>query len=214
MVFGRVGTEAHAPSLWKASGSRATGAAVVNFAQFVAEAARFRGIQDTIAQDGFGPPGDASCTESTTLDSRLVDQEADWGSLSERIRQVQLTGSDQTPIPLTGWFRNGFGDVVEPALNLARGYARVMMLANDCPGYSKRRHLTGGQHRGGRRRRLRRLRHRAGHDRHHPLGRAPIHHRDRTRHLPRGDHRLREQGEPADQGASSNASGVVITTDR
>ena len=47
-------------------------------------------------------------------------------------------------MPLTGWFRNGFGDVVEQALNLARDYAQAMRLANGHPGYSNRRHLTDG----------------------------------------------------------------------
>jgi len=142
MVFGRIQTEAHALSLWKSSSTQAMAAAAVYFAQFISEATRFRGIQDSIAQDGFGSTGDDSYSDSTTLDSRLVDQETNWGTLSERFRAVQLAGSDQAPIPLTGWFRNGFGDVVEQALNLARDYAQVMMLANGYPGYSSRRHLT------------------------------------------------------------------------
>jgi len=142
MVFGRIQTEAHALSLWKSSSTQAMAAAAVYFAQFVSEAARFRGIQDSIAQEGFGPTGDDSHSDYATLDSHLVDQETEWGTLSERFRQVQLAGSDQNPVPLTGWFRNGFGDIVEQALNLARDYAQVMMLANGYPVYSKRRHLT------------------------------------------------------------------------
>ncbi|MCX5243300.1 pectinesterase family protein [Streptomyces prunicolor] len=145
MVFGRIQTEAHALSLWKASSTQAMAAAAVYFAGFVSEATRFRGIQDTIAQDGFGPTGDDSYSEHTTLDSRLVQQETEWGTLSDRFRTVQLTGSDQTPIPLTGWFRNGFGDIVEQALNLARDYTHVLMLGNGYPGYVKRRHLTDAE---------------------------------------------------------------------
>ncbi|GGM98504.1 hypothetical protein GCM10011578_019420 [Streptomyces fuscichromogenes] len=142
MEYNRIQTEAHAMSLWKASSTQAMAAAVVYFAQFIAEASRFRGIQDTIAQEGFGPTGDESYADTTRLDARLVEQETDWGQLSDRLRQVQLTGSDQTPVPLTGWVRDGFGRIAELTLSLARDYARVMMLANGYPGYQKRRHLT------------------------------------------------------------------------
>ncbi|MET7474762.1 pectinesterase family protein [Streptomyces sp. NPDC005648] len=140
--FGRIQTNAHALSLWKASSTQAMAAAVLYFTQFTAEAARFRGIQDTIAQEGFAATGDASYAESTTLDPRLVEQETDWGQMSDRFQQVQLVGTDQTPIPLTGWFRNGFGDIVELSLNLARDYARIVMVVNGYPGYVKRRQLT------------------------------------------------------------------------
>ncbi|MFF4259865.1 pectinesterase family protein [Streptomyces sp. NPDC001663] len=142
MVFGRIQTEAHALSLWKASSTQAMAAAVVYFAQFVAEAARFRGIQDSIAQDGFAASATDSYAVSTTLDSRLVEQETDWGQLSDRLQQVQSAGSDRTPIPLTGWFRRGFGDIVEQSLQTARDYARVLLLANGYYGYVKRRQLT------------------------------------------------------------------------
>ncbi|MER5433680.1 pectinesterase family protein [Streptomyces sp. NPDC002588] len=140
MVFSRIQTEAHAMSLWKSTNDVAMAAALVDFAQFVSEAARFRGIQDTIAQQGFSSTGTDSYAVETRLDPHLVEQETDWGQLSERLRQVQLAGSDQTPIPLTGWFRNGFGDIVELSFNLARDYARIMMVANGYPGYSSRRH--------------------------------------------------------------------------
>ncbi|MFD5430408.1 pectinesterase family protein, partial [Streptomyces sp. NPDC127084] len=142
MVFSRIQTEAHALSLWKASSNQAMAAAAVYFAQFISEAARFRGIQDTIAQDGFRATGEDSFTVSTTLDPRLVEQENDWGSLSERLRQVQIDGSDQAPIPLTGWFRAGFGNIAELTLSRAVDYARILLIANGYPGYSKRRHLA------------------------------------------------------------------------
>jgi hypothetical protein len=76
------------------------------------------------------------------LTPHLVEQETNWGQLSERLRQVQLVGSDQTPIPMRGWFRNGFGDIVELSLNFARDYTRIMLVANGYPGYSSRRHLA------------------------------------------------------------------------
>ncbi|MFI6624638.1 pectinesterase family protein [Streptomyces sp. NPDC050528] len=145
MVFSRVTTQAHALSLWKSTNNVAMSAALVYFAQFISEAARFRGIQDTIAQAGFSSTGADSYSVETRLDPRLVEQETDWGQLSERLRQVQLVGSDQTPIPLTGWFRNGFGDIVELSLNLASEYARIMMVANGYPGYSSRRHLANSE---------------------------------------------------------------------
>lgn len=142
MRFGRVQTEAHALSLWKSSSTQAMAAAVVYFAQFIAEAARFRGIQDTIAQDGFaGNPAD-SYARFTTIDHHLVQQETDWDQLSTRLSSVESDGSDHAPIPLTGWFRTGFGQVVELPLNFARDYARIMLLAHGYPGYVKRRQLT------------------------------------------------------------------------
>ena len=82
--YDQLRVDAFAMDLWKADDHARMAAAVVYFAQFISEAARFRGVADVIGWNGFADRSEDNWQFSTTVDRNLVGQEQNWDSLSQR----------------------------------------------------------------------------------------------------------------------------------
>jgi hypothetical protein len=120
--------------LWRADDPARMAAAVIYFSQFIAEAARFRGIADTIGWLGYGHRSSDNWQHSTTIDRHLVAQENNWGILSRRFNQLLGSNSqDNEYIALTGWYYTG-GRIASMLLITLADYALVM---NTVRGYPK-----------------------------------------------------------------------------
>jgi hypothetical protein len=129
---------AFAMDLWNASDPARMAAAVVYFAQFISEAARFRSISDSIGWNGFADRREDNWRMSAVLDINLVRQENQWGTLSERFNTMLENGrrEDNPRSALYAWYR-GYDNVVRGALLITLAdYAKVM---NTVLGYPRRR---------------------------------------------------------------------------
>ncbi len=129
---------AYALNLWRADDRRQMAAAVVFFAQFISEAARFQGISDTIGWNGFADRREDNWRMSAVIDHNLIRQENQWGTLSQRFNWMLENGRtrDDQRSALTGWYR-GADNVVRWALLITLAdYAKVM---NTVLGYPRRR---------------------------------------------------------------------------
>jgi hypothetical protein len=121
--------------LWKADDPARMAAAVIFFSQFIAEAARFRGISDTIGWNGFGNRSSDNWQYSTIIDRHLVGQENSWGNLSRRFNQLLGSNSqDNQDSALTGWYQDSGGRIVSMLLITLADYARVMNTVRGYPG--------------------------------------------------------------------------------
>lgn len=142
MKYGRVETENHAMSLWNADGSEASrtraAAAAVYFAQFVCEATRLRDTGEWLEERAFGEEDWESYNMHTTIDRRLVDEQNEWGRISDHFARAQANpeGFDPSEDLLTVWTVNSRGDLVEQTLRWAYQVASVLYVANAFPGYS------------------------------------------------------------------------------
>jgi hypothetical protein len=110
-------------------------AAVIYFSQFIAEAARFRGIADTIGWLGYGHRSSDNWQFSTAINEQLVGQENNWGTLSRRFNQLLRSNSqDNQDTALTGWYQDTGGRIVSMLLITLADYARVMNTVRGYPG--------------------------------------------------------------------------------
>lgn len=107
------------------------------FTQFVAEAARFRGIADTIGWQGFADSTADNWRYRTTIDPHLIDQETSWDNLSQRFNWMLLNNvpQDSARNALNGALRTASGAILVYRLITMSDYARVLNMAL---GYPKR----------------------------------------------------------------------------
>jgi hypothetical protein len=121
--------------LWRADDPARMAAAVIYFSQFIAEAARFRGIADTIGWLGYGHRSSDNWQFSTAINEQLVGQENNWGTLSRRFNQLLRSNSqDNQDTALTGWYQDTGGRIVSMLLITLADYARVMNTVRGYPG--------------------------------------------------------------------------------
>lgn len=136
--FNEGSVSASATALWKASNSNRDlqGQALLVLVQFISEAARFRGISDTIGWTGYGNKSEDNPQESTApIASQIVDQETNWGQLSERFNwMLEANQNDSPNHAFWGFWRNSDGSVGSRLLITAADYALVFNLVKGYPG--------------------------------------------------------------------------------
>lgn len=138
MYYGRIPTQNHALSLWNSNDNQRMAAAAVYFAQFISEATRFRSIADQLAWNAFGGNDGESWYTQIQISPRLIDEQTNWGQLSQRFADVQIEGNvDTTETPLTAWILNSRDEIVQQTLQFAYQYASVLFVANGYYGYEK-----------------------------------------------------------------------------
>jgi hypothetical protein len=127
---------AFAMDLWRANDPARMAAAVVYFAQFISEAARFRGIADTIGWGGFADRSEHNGMMSTYINRNLVRQENQWAALSSRYNWMveNHVYYDEPSHALSGWYRGWDGLTYGALLLTMADYAKVMNTALGFPG--------------------------------------------------------------------------------
>lgn len=124
-------------SLWHADFSHPEliGQSLLVLVQFIAEAARFRGVSDAIGWGGFADRSADNWQFNTTIPRELVDQENNWGHMSERFNwMLETNNPDSWANAFTGFWRNADGTVASRRLITMADYALVFNLVRGFPG--------------------------------------------------------------------------------
>ncbi|MFK0282198.1 ribosome-inactivating family protein [Streptomyces sp. NPDC090499] len=136
--FSEDAVSAAAGNLWHADQAHQEllGQSVLFFTQFISEAARFRGISDTIGWQGFAGTSRDNWQFRTTLNPTLVGQETQWGTLSARFNTLQAENrQDDNGNQLEGWWRTSSGAINGQRL---RNLAEFALVLNTVKGFASR----------------------------------------------------------------------------
>lgn len=128
---------AAAAALWNADFNHRElmGQGLLLLVQFIAEAARFRGISDAIGWNGFGDRSADNWAFNTTVPHELVDQETNWGQMGERFNwMLENNTQDSWNNAFTGYWRNADGSVASRRLITMADYGYVFNLVRGFPG--------------------------------------------------------------------------------
>ncbi|MER6186925.1 ribosome-inactivating family protein [Streptomyces sp. NPDC001652] len=133
--FSGPAVDAAVANLYRADHSELMAQSVLFFTQFISEAVRFRPIADTIGWQGFTNDARDGTPLSTQLDPRLIGQENQWSSLSERFNWMLAHGEDDDPrYAYNAVIRRLSGEVVGTRLITLAQYALVLNMAHGYPG--------------------------------------------------------------------------------
>ncbi|MET9089330.1 ribosome-inactivating family protein [Streptomyces sp. NPDC004237] len=141
MPFNQDSVSSAASALWWADQQHRElmGQGVLLFTQFISEALRFRGISDEIGWQGFGDRSQDNWQFRTRINPVLVNQETQWGTLSERFNELQRRNrrDDDSAQLLDGWWRAPDGAINGQLLRNLAQFALTLNTVKGFPGRPK-----------------------------------------------------------------------------